>query len=156
MTWRAHPMPGVYTKALRVIPDERGWLTEIFRADDDMFSAFGQVYVSATYPGVVKAWHFHEQQTDLFACVHGMVKLVLYDTREGSPTKDDYAEFFIGERNPMLVRVPRLVYHGWKNIGDAPSLVVNVPDRPYCYENPDEHRLEPHETLRYDWQRKDG
>ena len=48
---------GVKTKTLRQIPDERGWLMEILRADDELFTTFGQVYVSGTYPGVVKAWH---------------------------------------------------------------------------------------------------
>src|SRR3989337_1056191 len=86
---------GVQVKPLRLIPDERGWLMEILRADEtDLFSTFGQVYVSATYPGVVKAWHYHKDQVDNFACVAGMVKLVLVDTREDSPTKDAVHEIF--------------------------------------------------------------
>jgi len=54
------------------------------------------------------------------------------------------------------VRVPNLVYHGWKCISTEPSLVVNVPTEPYQYSDPDEYRLEPHGTLPYDWTRKDG
>lgn len=148
---------GVQVKPLRLIPDERGWLLEILRADDrDVFSRFGQVYVSATYPGVVKAWHYHERQTDNFACVAGMVKLVLVDTRESSPTRDVVNEFFIGTQNPLLVQVPKLVHHGWKCISAEPSLVVNVTDEPYNRDDPDEHRLAPHGTLPYDWTRQDG
>ena len=147
---------GASTRPLRVVPDERGWLMEVLRADDPEFSAFGQVYVSATYPGVVKAWHFHKEQVDHFACVSGMVKLVLIDTREGSPTKDLVNEFFLGDQNPSLVRVPNGVYHGWKCISLTPSLVINVPDKPYNRAAPDEHRLDPHGTLEYDWTRKDG
>jgi dTDP-4-dehydrorhamnose 3,5-epimerase len=148
---------GVKTKPLRQIPDERGWLLEILRRDEeDLFTRFGQVYVSATYPGVVKAWHYHKHQTDYFACVAGMVKLVLVDTREDSPTKGAVNEFFIGTLNPMLVTVPNLVYHGWKCISQEPSLVVNIPNEPYNREQPDEHRLDPHGTLPYDWSRKDG
>ena len=148
---------GVKTKSLRVMPDERGWLMEILRADDgDMFEKFGQVYVSATYPGVVKAWHFHKRQLDHFACVAGMVKLVLVDTREDSPTRGVVNEFFLGSQNPTIVRVPNLVYHGWKCISLEPSLVVNVATEPYQHKEPDEHRLEPHGTLPYDWTRKDG
>jgi dTDP-4-dehydrorhamnose 3,5-epimerase len=153
-----HPrIDGVRTKALRVIPDERGFLMEILRADDpEFFTRFGQVYVSATYPGVVKAWHYHERQVDNFACVVGMVKLVLIDTRPGSPTKDAVNEFFVGTQNPMLVQVPNLVYHGWKCISTDMALVVNVPTDPYHYAEPDEYRLDPHDTLPYDWTRKDG
>ena len=119
---------GVKTKALRLIPDERGWLMEILRADDaEFFTKFGQTYVSATYSGVVKAWHYHRQQVDHFACVAGMVKLVLLDTRPESPTKGAVNEFFIGTQNPMLVQVPNLVYHGWKCISPETAIVVNVP-----------------------------
>ena len=148
---------GVRVKPLRVVPDERGWLMEVLRADDsDLFTRFGQVYVSATYPGVVKAWHYHTRQTDNFACVAGMIKLVLVDTREDSPTRDTINEFFLGVQNPMVVQVPKLVYHGWKCISLEPSLVINVPDEPYNRDSPDERRLAPHGTLPYDWTRKDG
>ncbi len=154
---RATRIYGVKTKVLRVIPDERGWLMEILRADDaDLFTTFGQTYISATYPGVVKAWHYHRRQVDHFACVAGMVKLVLVDTRPESPTNGAINEFFIGTHNPMLVQVPSLVYHGWKCISTETALVVNVPTEPYNYAEPDEYRLEPHHTLPYDWTRKDG
>jgi dTDP-4-dehydrorhamnose 3,5-epimerase len=147
---------GASTRALRVMPDERGWLMEVLRVDDPEFTKFGQVYISATYPGVVKAWHFHKHQVDHFACVSGMVKLVLVDTREDSPTKGLVNEFYLGDQNPALVRVPNGVYHGWKCISLTPSLVVNVPNEPYNRTEPDEYRLAPHGTLDYDWTRKDG
>ena len=151
------PIAGVKVKPLRIIPDERGWLMEVLRADEpELFTRFGQVYVSATYPGVVKAWHFHRRQIDNFACVAGMVKLVLVDTRDDSPTRGRINEFFVGTQNPVLVQVPNLVYHGWKCISVEPSLVVNVPSEPYQRDAPDEYRLEPHGALPYDWSRKDG
>lgn len=148
---------GVKVKPLRAIPDERGWLMEILRADDpELFVKFGQVYVTATYPGVVKAWHYHRRQVDNFACIAGMVKLVLVDTRENSPTRGAVNEFYVGTQNPSLVQVPNLVYHGWKCISVEPALVVNVPTEPYDHEEPDEYRLEPHGALPYDWTRRDG
>ena len=151
------PIHDVKTKKLRLMPDERGFLMEILRCDDpEFFTKFGQVYVSATYPGVVKAWHYHKVQVDHFACVSGMVKLVLIDTRADSPTKGAVNEFYLGDQNPTMVQVPNLVYHGWKNIGLETSLVVNVPTEPYNYKDPDEYRLDPHGTLDYDWTRKDG
>ena len=109
-----HPLiHGVKTKPLRLIPDERGWLLEILRADDtELFTKFGQVYVSATYPGVVKAWHYHKHQVDNFACVAGMIKLVLVDTRVDSPTSGAVNEFFIGTQNSMLVQVPVFAAEG--------------------------------------------
>ena len=151
------PIHGVKTKSLRLVPDERGFLMEILRADDsELFTRFGQVYVSATYPGVVKAWHYHRDQVDNFVCVAGMVKLVLVDTRPESPTNGAINEFFLGTQNATLVQVPNLVYHGWKCISPEMALVVNVPNEPYRYADPDEYRLEPHGSLSYDWTRKDG
>jgi dTDP-4-dehydrorhamnose 3,5-epimerase len=154
---KGRPIDGVRTKPLKLIPDERGWLMEILRCDDgELFVKFGQVYLSATYPGVVKAWHYHEKQIDNFACIAGMVKLVLIDTRPQSPTTGVINEFFVGVQNPMLVQVPNLVYHGWKCIGRDTAMVINVPTEPYHYAQPDEYRLAPHDSLPYDWARRDG
>jgi dTDP-4-dehydrorhamnose 3,5-epimerase len=145
------------TKKLRVIPDERGRLMEVLRCDDEMFEKFGQTYISVTYPGVIKGWHMHKLQTDHIACVKGMLKLVLFDGREGSPTKGEINEFFIGEHNPMLVKVPTDVYHGWKCISESEALAMNVPTLEYNYDKPDEYRL-PHDTdlIPYNWDLKHG
>ena len=131
---------GVSENTLRLIPDERGRLMEIMRRDWPIFKKFGQVYVTTNYPGVVKAWHYHTKQTDMVACVKGMVKLALYDGREDSPTYREVNEFFVGEHNPKLIVIPPGVYHGWKCISETESIVVNCPDELFDYDNPDEHR----------------
>ncbi len=147
----------VKTKKLRVIPDDRGRLMEMLRNDDDCYEEFGQVYLSTTSPGVVKAWHYHKLQKDNFVCVKGMVKLVLADTRDGSPTKGEVNEFVIGEHNPLLVQVPIGVYHGWKCIGTEEAFVINTTTKTYNYQEPDEYRLDPHDNglIPYDWSTKD-
>jgi dTDP-4-dehydrorhamnose 3,5-epimerase len=148
---------GVKTKKLRVLPDERGRLMEILRCDDDLFTKFGQVYMTTAYPGVVKAWHFHKAQYDNFAVVHGMMKVVLYDSRPDSPTRGQVEEYFLGEHNPMLIQIPPLVYHGFKCISEHEAIVINCPSEKYDYKNPDEFRVDPHQNdIPYDWARKDG
>jgi len=148
---------GVCIKKLKVIPDERGRLMEILRSDDDIFQKFGQVYMTTTYPGVVKAWHFHKKQTDNVACVHGMIKLALYDSREDSPTFQETNEFYIGVHNPILVQIPSGVYHGWMCVSAEEAIIVNIPTEVYDYIHPDEYRIDPHENdIPYDWNRKDG
>ncbi|MFO7768885.1 MAG: dTDP-4-dehydrorhamnose 3,5-epimerase family protein [bacterium] len=148
---------GVIVKELTVHPDERGRLMEILRSDDPFFTRFGQVYMTTAYPGVVKAWHYHEVQTDHFACVKGMIKLVLYDQRRDSETYQEVNEFFLGEHNPVLVRIPSGVYHGFKCISGSEAIVVNVPTELFVYEDPDEHRIPAHENdIPYDWARQDG
>ena len=85
-----------------------------------------------------------------------MVKLVLVDTRDESPTKDQVNECFIGARNPTHDQIPALVYQGWKCIGAEPSVVLNLPTGLYHYADPDEYRPEPHRTLPCDWSKVDG
>jgi dTDP-4-dehydrorhamnose 3,5-epimerase len=148
---------GVKTKKLKVIPDERGRLMEILRADDPLFLKFGQVYMTTTYSNVVKAWHKHEKQTDNIACVQGMIKLALYDPREKSPTFKEINQFYIGVHNPLLVQIPVGVYHGWMCVSEEEAIVINIPTEVYNYEHPDEQRLDPYENdIPYDWRRKDG
>ena len=148
---------GVKVKKLKVMPDERGRLMEILRADDEAFEKFGQVYMTTAYPGVVKAWHYHKNQADNMAVVKGMMKIVLYDDREDSPTKGEVNEFFVGEHNPILITIPREVYHGFKCISDEEAVVINTPTNTYNYESPDEYRVDPHKnSIPYDWERKDG
>jgi dTDP-4-dehydrorhamnose 3,5-epimerase len=148
---------GVITKQLKVIPDERGFLMEILRRDDPFFRQFGQAYITAVYPGVVKGWHWHKLQTDHFCVVRGMAKVVLYDRRQDSPTRGEVNEFFLGERNPLLVGIPAGVLHGMKGIGTEVAVVLNLPTEPYNHADPDEHRVPPHDNdIPYDWARKDG
>jgi dTDP-4-dehydrorhamnose 3,5-epimerase len=147
---------GVVTKKLRVIPDERGRLTEILRDDDEMFDRFGQAYMTTIFPGVVKAWHYHKLQTDHFICVHGMAKVALYDSRLDSPTYGEVNEFFMGQHNPILLKIPPGVMHGFKGIGQEITLMVNVPTDLYRYDDPDEYRLPAHtDEIPYDWSRRD-
>ncbi len=148
---------GVMVKKLKVIPDERGRLMEILRADDEMFSKFGQVYMTTAYPGVVKGWHYHKKQFDNMTVLQGMMKIALYDGRENSKTYGEVNEIFAGDHNPVLVHIPPYVYHGFKCISTREALVVNVPSEPYNYGEPDEYRLPPHGgAIPYNWERRDG
>lgn len=148
---------GVKTKDLKVIPDERGFLMEMLRSDDEIFENFGQVYMTCCYSDVVKGWHYHRKQTDFFVCVHGMAKVVLYDGREGSPTNGEINEFFMGEKKQYVLRIPPLVMHGFKGIGNAPAYIINCPTKLFDYKEPDEYRL-PWDTdeIPYDWDIKMG
>lgn len=148
---------GVEAKTLKVIPDERGRLMEIFRSDDELFTRFGQVYMTTAYPGVVKGWHYHKQQSDNMAVVRGMMKLVLYDSREDSATHGQVNEFFFGEHNPLLIKIPPFVFHGFKAVSECEAIVINIPTEPYNYGEPDEFRVHPHDNdIPYEWDRKDG
>lgn len=148
---------GVRVKELKVIPDQRGRLMEMLRADDEIFAGFGQVYLTTTLPGVVKAWHLHKLQTDNVVCVAGMIRLGLYDDRKDSPTFGLANEFYLGIHRPLLVQIPPFVYHGWKCVSPEEALIVNTVTKPYDYSEPDEYRLDAHENhLPWDWSQVDG
>lgn len=148
---------GVRVKTLKVIPDERGRLMEILRCDDPEFVGFGQVYMTTVFPGVVKGWHYHRKQIDNMTAVKGMIKLVLFDDRDQSPTRGEVNEFFVGEHKPIMVQIPRGVLHGIKGVGVEEAIVVNLVTEPYNREEPDEFRVPPHSAdVPYDWACKEG
>jgi dTDP-4-dehydrorhamnose 3,5-epimerase len=148
---------GVGVRRSKVLPDERGRLGEIMRADDPWFEKFGQVYFTTTYPGVVKAWHYHKRQTDHVHVIKGMVKAVLHDGREGSVTFGIVNEVYLGEHCPALLRIPPGVQHGWMCVSRCEAYIVNVASEVYDCAEPDEFRTDPYvNDIPYDWMRKDG
>lgn len=153
----AELIQGVGARRARVMPDERGRLGEIMRADDPWFEKMGQVYFTTTYPGVVKAWHYHAKQTDHFYVAQGLVKIGLHDAREDSPTFGVVNEVYMGEHCPGLLRIPPGVQHGWMCVGTKEALVINVVSEAYNHADPDEFRTHPHDNdIPYSWTRQDG
>lgn len=149
------PIDGVLVQPLRRMADERGSVMHMLRATDPHFEAFGEIYFSTVFPGVVKGWHIHDRMVLNYAVPHGSIKLVLYDDREGSPTRGHLQELFVGEQNYVLVRVPARVWNGFKGLGLTPAVVANCATMPH---DPTEiHRLDPHvNDIPYDWSRQDG
>lgn len=131
---------GVKVVPLKKIPDERGMIMHMLRCNDPHFEKFGEIYFSVAYPGVIKGWHLHTKQTQFYAVIQGMIKLVLFDERKDSKTKGELMELFTGEDNYQLVRIPFGVVNGYKTIGVKPAIVANCATIPH----------EPNEMLRYD------
>lgn len=135
---------------LKQIPDERGKIMHMLRCDDPHFKKFGEIYFSVAYPGVIKGWHLHKKMTLNYAVIQGMIKLVLYDNRDDSPTKDKVQEIFTGEDNYCLIQIPPGVTNGYKTIGVKPAIVANCATLPH---DPNEMiRIDPFENdIPYDW-----
>lgn len=122
---------GVAVHPLRRIPDERGVVMHMLRADAPHFERFGEIYFSTVYPGVVKGWHLHRRMTLNYAVVSGTIKLVLYDDRADSATRGQLQELFLGDDHYALVTVPPLVWNGFKGVGVAPAIVANCATEPH-------------------------
>ena len=132
---------GVEIKSLITHPDDRGYFREILRDDDSLLSNFGQTSVTLTYPGVIKAFHYHERQDDLWYVAKGMAQCVLYDRRKDSPTYKQTQVIFAGEYNPVLIKIPIGVAHGYRAIGPEPVILFYHTTTSYNSQNPDEKRI---------------
>ena len=133
---------GVVLKDLVVYKDERGRLFEILRSDDETFNGFGQVYMTVCKPGWVKGWHYHKNQTDIFCVLRGKGKIVLFDRRPNSKTHMAVDEFVMTGEKPQLLIIPSGVVHGFENLSDEEECwILNVPNKTYNKESPDELRI---------------
>ena len=141
---------GVEIVPLRRIPDERGTIFHMLRSTDPHFQKFGEIYFSTVYKGVVKGWHRHRGMTLNYACVHGRIKLVLYDDRPGSPTLGEIQEVFLGPDAYALVIIPPEVWNGFKGMSDPYAIVANCCTEPH--DPARSTRLDPFKnTIPYDW-----
>jgi len=116
---------GVVITPLRQIFDERGKVMHMMRDDSAVFSKFGEIYFSCTYPGAIKAWHLHKEMTLNYAVINGAIKCVLYDDRPNSKTQGCVEEYFMSPEDYFLLTVPPLVWNGWKGVGEEVSIVAN-------------------------------
>jgi dTDP-4-dehydrorhamnose 3,5-epimerase len=129
---------GLTFRPTRPVPHEDGHLTEVARASwGELAAPIVQVHVTTTLVGRVRAWGLHQRLTDRLFVVSGLVKIVVFDGRVGSPTAGRINEFTVSERNPGLLVIPPNLYHGWKNIATNEAVIINMPDRMYDYERPD-------------------
>lgn len=141
---------GVVITPLKQLADERGKIMHMLRSDDAHFEKFGEIYFSVVYPDVIKGWHLHKIMTLNYAVVSGMVKLVLYDDRETSPTKNEVQEIFLGDSNYVLVKIPPFVWNGFKGIGTMPAIIANCAT--LAHDPSEIVRTDPFETqIPYDW-----
>lgn len=121
--------------------DERGSLVELLTTRDGPIEPIVHVYHVTSLPGSCRAWVYHRHQFDRLAFVSGHFRVVLYDMRTNSPTKHRLNVFDFGIDKPSLLRIPPLVAHGVKNVGDEVSSFVNMPTKAYLPSDPDKCRL---------------
>ncbi|MBU2595772.1 dTDP-4-dehydrorhamnose 3,5-epimerase family protein [Patescibacteria group bacterium] len=146
---------GVKEKNLNRHHDDRGWFSEIVRDDEKLLSRFGQASITKTYSGVIKAFHWHKKQDDLWFCVSGNIQVVLYDRRPRSKTKGETSVFFLGEDNPKIVLIPKGVAHGYRVLGTKPAILVYFTTKSYNPNVPDEERIPfDDKKINFNWQTK--
>lgn len=131
----------VVIKTLVTHSDDRGYLREVLRDDDEMLRQFGQLTVTMTYPGVIKAFHWHKEQDDVWYIADGMARIVMYDRRPDSPTLGETQVVFAGEQKPLSVLIPKGIAHGYQVLGHKPVLLLYAVTHSYNASDPDEQRI---------------
>lgn len=134
VTWTDGPIEGLVVRALKPYHDARGWLVELFRRDELEEGRWPvMAYASMTLPGVARGPHEHADQTDGFAFFGPSdFRLWCWDAREDSPTRGHRVTVIVGQSSPAAVWIPPGVVHAYRNVGEAPGLVVNAPNRLYA------------------------
>jgi dTDP-4-dehydrorhamnose 3,5-epimerase len=136
-----HMIKGVKVKKLVRHPDDRGFFQEVLRDDEGLLKRFGQASMSKSYPGVIKAFHYHEKQDDLWFFPVGNAQVVLHDLRETSSTYRETDVFYMGEDYPILLLIPQGVAHGYRVLGMTPAIIIYFTTESYDRDQPDEKRL---------------
>ena len=147
---KGEAIEGVVIKKLNKIPDERGCIYHMLKKEDAEFNGFGEIYFSSIYPGAIKAWHLHTEMELNYAVICGAIKMVLYDDRQESATQGNWMDIFVGQTNYILIKVPPLVWNGFKGLGGGESIVANCATISH---RPDEiKRLDPFsDQIKYNW-----
>lgn len=146
---------GVRVARFDLWPDDRGYFLEVIRMQQGLAADFPaestQVSAALSYPGTIKAFHFHRHQTDLWSPSAGMFQVALVDFRPESPTFGRKNTFYVGALRPWQILIPPGVGHGYKVIGEQPAMLVYVTNRIY---NPqDEGRIAYNDpAIQYDWE----
>ncbi|BCB96306.1 dTDP-4-dehydrorhamnose 3,5-epimerase [Dissulfurispira thermophila] len=145
---------GVVIQPLKQIIDERGKVMHMIRSDSPLFTKFGEIYFSIVNPGAVKAWKRHLRMTQHFAVPVGKIKLVIYDDRLNSVSRKKIEILEIGEDNYHLVRIPPLLWYGFKGISKEFALVANCTDMPH--EPVESEHIDPYDKkIPYNWNSSD-
>jgi dTDP-4-dehydrorhamnose 3,5-epimerase len=137
-------MPAIHdviVKRLTTHSDDRGYFREVVREDEALLKRFGQSSVTKTYPGVIKAFHWHHHQDDVWYVVDGMARVVLYDRRPESPTHGVTQVIYAGEDNPVVILIPAGVAHGYQVLGTRPVILFYHVTQAYDPKAPDEQRI---------------
>jgi dTDP-4-dehydrorhamnose 3,5-epimerase len=146
---------GVQIRAYDVWPDDRGYFLEVIRLRQGLAAEFPaettQVSAALSYPGTIKAFHFHQHQTDLWIPIAGMLQVALVDLRSDARTFGKKNTLYVGSLRPWQLLIPPGVGHGYKVVGQSAATLVYVTNRLY---NPkDEGRIAYNdESISYDWE----
>jgi len=131
----------VSIKPLKRFSDDRGFFSEVLKFGEETFHEVKQTSYTETFPGVIKAFHWHKIQWDMWFVIKGSAQIVLHDLRADSPTKGETQAIYAGADNPLLVSIPPGVAHGYRVLGNERVGLFYHTSEAYDPKNPDEERI---------------
>lgn len=146
---------GVRIHPFSVWPDDRGYFLEVARLQQGPVAGFApettQISAALSYPGTIKAFHYHLHQTDFWVPVKGMLQVGLVDLRRDSRTFGLRNTIYAGVLRPWQITIPPGVGHGYKVVGEEAAMLVYVTSR--IYDPKDEGRIPYNDPkIHYDWE----
>lgn len=146
---------GVIIKELKIYSDDRGFFAEILKAGEKNFKEIKQTSYTETYPGIIKAFHWHKKQWDFWFVARGMAQVVLYDLRKKSSTNGETQVIYAGEDNRVVIAIPPGVAHGYRVLGSKKVGLFYHTTQAYDPQNPDEERIPFDDPkIGFDWSTK--
>ena len=130
----APEIAGVQVVELKRFTDDGGSFMELVRLQQGVAAALPgfecrQVNYSEMDSGVIKAFHLHRRQTDVWFVPPGdKLLLVLLDLRDGSGTRDVRRRMVLGDGTSRLVLIPPGVAHGVKNLAATRGRIIYFVD----------------------------
>lgn len=145
---RKTPIEGVQLFELKMFVDDGGGLAEIVRFDNNgnllniPEFKIKQSNFSQVLPGVIKAFHLHYNQEDVwFVQPDDRLLIGLFDARKDSPTYNKSMRLVMGAGKAQCLYIPRGVAHGMANAWQRTVNMIYFVNQCFDPESPDEHRL---------------
>ena len=109
---------------MRTFKDTRGrnWF--------DIISAIeGQIDITVSYPGTIRAFHYHTYKTEWMFIIKGHYKFVLTNPNE---------TVYLSEGECIEITSTR--WHGYQSIGNDEGFVMEYANKKHDLENPDDDK----------------
>ncbi|MCX5689388.1 MAG: hypothetical protein NTV94_06300 [Planctomycetota bacterium] len=132
-----------------VYVDDRGW--SLMNQLQGVMGPAGQVNYSVQYPGVIKAWHRHQLQTDFWIGLAGHLKAGIHRESDGKSWL-----IVIGEKRPGVLIIPPTLWHGAATVGDVSAGLLYYVTHSYNAAKPDEERRAFDSIAGFPWQVRHG
>lgn len=118
---------GVVLTPLKQINDERGAVFHVIKNDSTTYYSFGEAYFSKINEKIIKGWKLHKQMKQNFCVPFGKLKLVLYDNRIDSPSRNVIDEIILSDDKYYIrVTIPENIWYSFKCISENYCLLLNI------------------------------